>query len=232
MEYHRTEKGQIYADIAYRLGRIVCQYEKLSIDEDKFEATLYIAVLQNLLTNCCEHFKQMAGQSAFFKENIESVGWGLRKRCWVENKYKEDMILENFIKRLRNAISHPTELYIDRDYPSTGYTTIKDNSGLIKKYRFFDSPDTRWNRLLGFTEEERIKEYIRRNQNTFPSNIHYYKNGSKYILSINSEPFARISIIDLYMEELSAFVKNLANYLAQPIQENWDGKTINWLLAA
>jgi len=233
MEYYRTEKGQIYADIAYRLGRIITQYEKLNVNEEKFEATLYIAVLQNLLTNCSEHVKQMTQQpDSIFQKEIESVGWGLNKCCWVENKYEEKLILENFINRVRNSISHPTEIKIERDYPSTGYTTIKDDSGIIKKFRFIDSPDTMWNRQWGFKKEEEIKEYIRRNKKTFPENIHYKKSGTKFFLSINDEPFIRIAIVDLTVEELASFVKNLANYLAQPILDNWDGKTIKWLLAA
>ena len=230
MEYFRTETGQIYADIAYRLGRIVTQYERVSINEEKFEATLYIAVLQNLLTNCSEHLKQMTQQ--LFQKDIESVGWGLNRSCWIENKYEEELILENFIKRLRNAISHPTEIRDERDFPSTGYTTRKDDSGIIKRFRFIDSPDTKWNRQSGFRTEQEIQDWIRRNKHTFPENIHYIMKGSKYFLAVNSEAFIRISIIDLTVEELASFVKNLANYLAQPIQENWDGKTIKWLFAA
>ena len=233
MEYYRTDKGQIYADIAYRLGKIVTQYEKLSVNEEKFEATLTIAVLQNLLTNCSEHVKQMIPRSgSIFQEDIESVGWGLLETCWVENTYEEDLILENFIKRVRNAISHPTELNVERNYPSTGYTTLKDNSGVIKTFQFIDSPDSKWNRQLGFCEENKIKEYIRRNEATLPKNIHYSEIRSKYFLTVNSKPFIRISRINLSVEELTSFVKNLANYLAQPIQENWDGQTIKWILAA
>ena len=235
MEYHRTKTGQIYADIAYRLGKIVTQYEKLSVNEEKFEATLYVAILQNLLTTCSEllkHMTQMTRQSdSIFQKDIESVGWGLQKSCWVKNKYEEDLIMENFIKRVRNSISHPTETKIEEDYPSTGYTTIKDDSGIIKKFRFIDSPDTKRNRKRSFRTEQEISLYIRRNRPTFPENIQYSKNEQGYFLTMNSEPFIRIAIIDLSVEQLASFVKNLANYLAQPIQENWNGKTIKWLLA-
>ena len=232
MEYHRTKDGQIYADIAYRLGKIVTQYEKMSVNEQKFEATHSIVVLQNLLTNCSEHIKNMTSYCSIFQKDIGSVGWGLKEDCWDENTYNEDLILGNFIKRVRNAISHPTELNIERDFPSTGYTTLRDASGVIKTFQFIDSPDTKWNRQKSFREQREIIEYIRRNEDTFPKDIHYSEIGSKYYLTVNSKRFIRISRINLSVEELASFVKNLANYLAQPIYENWDGQTIKWLLAA
>jgi len=233
MEYHRTKTGQIYADIAYRLGRVVIQYERLNLDEEKFQPSLYIAVLQNLLTNCCEHVRQITRQHNFiFQKDIETVEWGLKKSCWIENKYIEEWNLENFIKRLRNAVSHPRDILITSDYPSTGYTTIRDNSDMIKKFRFIDSPDTLHNQQRFYRTEREITDYIRRNKNTFPENIHYCNNGLGYFLAINSEPFIRIAIIDLTVNELASFVKHLANFLAQPIQKNWDGKTTAWLLVA
>ena len=233
MEYHRTKTGQIYADIAYRLGRIVIQYENMSLDEEKFQPSLYIAVLQNLLTNCCEHVRQITRQHKFiFQMDIETVGWGLKNSCWVANQYEEVWNLENFIKRLRNAVSHPRDIMIDSDYPSTGYTTIRDNSDIIKTFRFFDSPDTQRNQQRYFKTEQEVADYIRRNRNSFPENIHYGYDGLSYFPAIDSEPFIRIAIIDLSVDELASFVKHLANFLAQPIQKNWDGKTTAWLLVA
>jgi hypothetical protein len=233
MEYHRTKTGQIYADIAYRLGRIVIQYEKMSLEEEKFQPSLYIAVLQNLLTNCCEHVRQITRQHNFiFQQDIETVGWGLNKGCWVENKYEEVWNLENFIKRLRNALSHPRDIIIESDYPSTGYTTIRDNSDMIRTFRFVDSPDTLRNQQRIFKTEQEVTDFIRRNKNSFPESIHYGYNGSGFFLSLDEAPFIRITVIDLSVEELASFVKHLANFLAQPIQKNWDGKTTTWLLVA
>ena len=232
-EYHRTKTGQIYADIAYRLGRVVIQYEQLSLDEEKFQPSLYIAVLQNLLTNCCEHVRQITRQHNFiFQNDIEAVEWGLKKSCWVTNKYEEAWTLENFIKRLRNAVSHPRDIIIESDYPSTGYTTIRDNSNIIKTFRFVDSPDTLRNQQRFFKTEQEVTDFIKRNKASFPENIHFGNDGSKYFLALNSAPFIRIAIIDLSVGELASFVKHLANLLAQPIQKNWDGKTTTWLLVA
>jgi hypothetical protein len=57
MEYFRHPENQIYADIAFRLGRIVTQYDKMTTNEEKFEATLYLTVLQNLITYSNEYIR-------------------------------------------------------------------------------------------------------------------------------------------------------------------------------
>lgn len=239
MEYYKDPKNQIYADLAYRLGRIIVQYEKISIREEKFETTLYIAVLQSLMTNCCEYVRQMIREKKndpIFKKEIELATWGLMKNCWVKNSFNEELNLENFITRMRNSVSHPTIIDINSAYPSTGYTTLLDNSKIIKKFRFVNSPDTKNNRIKIFQSEKQIIEYINKNKNEFPVDINFKaqkdRDGLRYYLISNSKEFARISIIDLTVSELGTFVKNLANYLAQPIQENWDGYTIIDLLVA
>lgn len=244
MEYFRDPKNQIYADLAYRLGRIVTQYEKSVIDEEKFEATLYIAVLQNLMTNSNEYVRQMtrsARRNSIFNQLIKKDIWGINENCWVRNTFNENLTLENFITRIRNSVSHPTNIDIKSDFPSTGFTTLNDDSGKIKTFRFINSPDTRNNRLKELSINEVLNTIYLRNTNNqqiheeFPSNISYENipnNPEKYRIIHNGEPFIRISIIDLTVKQLGVFVKNLANYLAQPIQKDWDGFTIKELIAA
>ena len=244
MEYFSDPKNQIYADLAYRLGRIVTQYEKSVIDEEKFEATLYIAVLQNLLTNSNEYVRQMtdsARRNSIFNQLIENDIWGINKNCWVRNTFNENRTLENFITRIRNSVSHPTNIDIESAFPSTGFTTLNDDSGKIKTFRFINSPDTRNNRLKELSKNELLNTIYLRNTNKlqihkeFPSGISYEEipnKPEKYRIIYNSDPFIRISVIDLTVEQLGVFVKNLANYLAQPIQQDWDGITIEELIAA
>ena len=244
MEYFRDPKNQIYADLAYRLGRIVTQYEKSVIDEEKFEATLYIAVLQNLMTNSNEYVRQMtrsARRNSIFNQLIKKDIWGINENCWVRNTFNENLTLENFITRIRNSVSHPTNIDIKSDFPSTGFTTLNDDSGKIKTFRFINSPDTRNNRLKELSINEVLNTIYLRNTNNqqiheeFPSNISYENipnNPEKYRIIHNGEPFIRISIIGLTVKQLGVFVKNLANYLAQPIQKDWDGFTIKELIAA
>lgn len=244
MEYFRDPKNQIYADIAFRLGKIVTQYEKMSVDEEKFEATLYLTVLQNLMTNSNEYVRQMTRsvrRNSIFNEDISNSIWGIDNKCWIKHTFNENPTLQNFITRIRNSVSHPTNIDIESDFPSTGFTTIKNQSGVIDKFRFINSPDTRNNRIKELDEKQVFNTIYQRNSNNkriheeFPEDISYRKipeNEEKFQLISNGEPFIRISIIDLSVKQLGAFVKNLANYLAQPIQKDWDGLTIKELIAA
>ena len=175
MEYFRTENGQIYADIAYRLGKIVIQYEKLKVpaNEEKFEATLYMAVLQNLLTISNEYVRTMIDalkkqekQDSHFRKDVdlcqdfEANEWGLRKGCWVENKFNEKINLQNFIERMRNSVSHPTDIDYYNPFTSTGYTTLDNDNTTIKKFGFVNSPDTTNNRIKYYSSRERVEDFI------------------------------------------------------------------------
>ncbi|GAA5225246.1 hypothetical protein [Membranihabitans marinus] len=244
MEYYRDIRNQIYADMAYRLGKIVTHYEKVNVDEEKFEATLNISVLQTLMTHCHEYVRIMTRgdrKNSIFSKTISEANWGIDENCWVENTFNEELTSQNFIQRIRNGLSHPTNIDIDSDFPSTGFTTLKNKSNTIEVFRFINSPDTRNNRLKEFTEEQvRRTIYTRESSyqdiyHEFPEDINYReKEGKigKYYMVSKGRQFARISIIDLSVDQLGNFVKNLANYLAQPIQKDWDGVTVNDLLAA
>ena len=54
MEYHRTDDGQIQADLARRLGIVLRQYHEQISTHDKYEVSLSLSILQTLLTNCVE----------------------------------------------------------------------------------------------------------------------------------------------------------------------------------
>ncbi|MBN2570580.1 MAG: hypothetical protein JXA68_00510 [Ignavibacteriales bacterium] len=245
MEYFRDPKNQIYADLAYRLGRIIVQYEKLVVKEKKYEATLYIAVLQNLMTNCNEYVRQMIRserKKSIFNQEISKSGWGIDKKCWIKNTFNEEDSLQNFIIHIRNSVSHPKNIDIKSDKPSTGFTTIENKSGNIKMFRFIDSPDViEINRLKEFTKNGIENTIYQRNSNNkiinheFPNDINYEEipdKPGKYRIIHNGKPFFRIAIIDLSVEQLSKFVKELSNFLAQPIKKEWDGVTIKELIAA
>jgi hypothetical protein len=237
MEFFRDPKNQIYSDFCYRLGRIMVQYENLITDDEKFETTLYISVLQSLTTNCNEYIRKMTNserRNSIFKKNYSCANWGVNEGSWINNTFEEDCNMQNFITRIRNSVSHPTPIDIYSEFPSTGFGTIPDSSGSINKYRFINSPDTVNNHPKIFESKEKAEKYIK--DNSLSSDIMIIENRAStkttFLLSKNNESFARISIIELTIPELSLFVKSLANYLAQPIQANWDGETITQLLAA
>lgn len=202
-EYYHSKDNQIYADFAYRTGVLVKQYEKNLPDlpvEKQFESTLYIIALQSLLTHCQELIRDMAEadkkKKSFSAEVMNCPGlFGLHKGLIKNNTFSDCITNEFFLTKIRNALSHPTPLDKSSRYPSTGYTTIPDESGKINTYCFIDSPDTKRN-----TPKK------------------YGKDGEQFIRIFRSE-ISVTTIRDL--------VLGLSTYLAQPIQKDWDGKTIN-----
>ena len=246
MEYTRDpQQNQIQADIAYRLGMIANQYRTLSVPaEEDFSVTLDVCILQNLLTTCTELLKYMSRQerqASYLTADIGlSLAWGLRQEMIAVNKFDGRLTGEVVLKRLRNALSHPTPLDLDDPFPSSGYTTIPDGSRTIRRYCFVNSPDTGRDRdtkrgrpKMFSTEKEAKDELVRaRRGGDMPADVGIISNeDGKFCFGRGDKPFARIFKIYLTGEEIHALVIGLSNYLAQPIQEAWDGVTVTSLFA-
>ena len=248
MGYYTRDNGdQIYAAIALRLGKIITQYEDLKVNEneEKYEATLYLAILQNLLTIGNEYgrskyfekmLKAMNGQEKnYFKTKFESchdfevTEWGIKKGCWVQNTFMDKISLKTFLEKMRNSVSHPAIINYYSAFPSTGYTTLDDDKTIIKKFGFVNSPDTRNNELKTYDSIEKVEAFIKYQQtiHALPEDVTYSTNdGKNFFIEHNSEPLFRVSKIELSVEELGFFVKKLAEYFAQPLDEKWEGNTI------
>jgi hypothetical protein len=237
MEYWRTDDNQILADFAYRAGIILCQYEKLILrNEKKFESTLYIIALQSLLTQCQELYRAMkkADQKKEFLCRLlseEPELWGLSKGLIkIDSFGKGPITYDTIITYIRNALSHPTALDLNSEFPSTGYTTIKDKSRIVKEFCFVNSPDTKNNRIKEFPNRESAKKAIAELQGVIPDVSIKEKHDKKrtfYQLEKDGKPFARIFRIDIPVPVVRDFVLGLSTYLAQPVQKNWDGRTVN-----
>jgi hypothetical protein len=78
--------------------------------------------------------------------------FGISRSCVIKNTFSSDplkLTYSEFIKRLRNALSHPTYPEKSPNLPSTGYTTVADESRLISHFRFVDSPWVSRGEILG-----------------------------------------------------------------------------------
>ena len=238
MEYFRDKDGQIQADIAYRLGRIILQYESFSIpSEQKFESTLYLSVLQNILTNCIELLNSLSDRekksNQIVNSSIESENiFGFKSSQIRGNTFFETLTCDKIIRHIRNALSHPTKINIESEFCSTGYSTLKNQTNTISEYCFISSPDTKYNRLKNYSK---IKaEVILKQEHNLPDETKIMEaNDGGFNFRVNGKPFGRIFKIVLSTSELRKLTIGLCTYLAQPIQENWDGITIKIdLLAA
>jgi len=238
MEYHREERNQIQADIAYRLGMVALQYREQQLPSKMdFSVSLDICILQNLLTTCAELIDEMEEnerrQSCLSSKIGTEPLWGLSQDMIEVNTFHGRLTVGVVLKRLRNALSHPTKVNLKDTFPSSGYTTM-DLSGKIRRFCFVNSPDVedgkprsslRWEKA----EANRIKEL----NHGLPKDVKIIQNeNGRFCFGQDGKPFARIFKIYLTVEEIRTLVIELSNYLAQPIQENWDGVTIARLVAA
>jgi hypothetical protein len=152
MEYERTEDGQIQAAMALRAGRVLLQYESFCKglpEEERFDATLAIALLQMMLTNCSELLKKKdldkRGMTELENLKNESIlddpaKMGLEQSCIVECWPTErgGLTYREIFQGLRNALSHPG-IQKTSGLPVTGFTSIQSPMGGIDGYEFTQS---------------------------------------------------------------------------------------------
>jgi hypothetical protein len=235
--YYEDHQGQIYADMAHRLGVIVKQYDYYIEEDDKmnFDSTMCVSFLQNLLTIYCEYWKNESyGLPAIWREplyNKETLisaknYFGIEPSMVIENNIvKEDFTTYNFLTHLRNALSHPTATNAQSETQSTGYYSIADNFGRISEYVFIDSQDVKVDKEGSNCPK---KWHTQKEVDTFLKN-----NGKKHQFNIEevngkfeiTNP--RVYKICLTSRQLKNLVVNLSSLLAQPVQKNWNGKEFN-----
>lgn len=84
----------------------------------------------------------------------------------------------------------------ETDPPTTGYTTVQDGTGLVSRLRFTTSPDLKSNGSLTPTARKRDAA------------------------GLLDGP--RVFSIELPLPVLTAWAKEIAMTLAQPVMGNWD----------
>lgn len=242
MEYFRQPSHLIQAGFALHAGRLLAQYERLTASfrsEEKYDATLTVCVLQALLTNCAELLSSMrAHQKGVFHEVITDSPhrWGLRRSFITHDTFPVDATLEEVLIHLRNAVSHPAGSENSR-FPSTGYTTSNDPSGIVSMFRFTDSPwvnkdDVFWG--ASSKNEGKVQNTIENFERKYRLNgfleVLRQPDG-KFGIGHDGMMFLPIFVIELPLPAMIDLVKGLANYLAQPTIEQWDGQSIHELVA-
>ena len=224
-EYFLEPNGQIHADLAFRLGKIIEQYD--SVDKSElfnFDSSLCLCILQNLLTIYDEKDKNggfpLTRENEYYDKNcnIHKKNYFNISKNLVDFDNNESIItVGDFLKNLRNAMSHPTAINLESKFPSTGYFSNSE-SKKIKSYTFINSPDVYKSSPRFFHDEKEAYNFIKNKEHDF--NIK--KVGLKYCIT---NP--RITKINLTVNELKKITLKLAKLLSQPVQKNWDGLTFN-----
>ncbi len=235
VELNRDSQNRIYADMAYRIGRVIKTYTPPD-SEPNFEVTLQLFSLQGLLTNCQElirSFSAMKQPIQEFEKTVVDIPQflGIRRDFVKKYNFPEKLTYEKFINALRNSFSHPigSDKALEAEYPSTGYTTVIGTSGTIERIVFWDAPDFIKYRPKKHSSAEKAEKYIKDKLSGIKGIATIEVDGNYQILK-DGKPFGRVCRIELTPKDLKTFVIELSNYLAQPIQENWDGNTINRLV--
>jgi hypothetical protein len=237
MEYHRTEDGQIQADLARRLGIILKQYYDIVSNGEKYEVTLSLSILQTLLTNCIELMnslnKRDKKDNPLFKSPIDTELWGISENNIVVNTFLTNQLTVDFvIRHIRNALSHPTKINSEIQIQTTGYSTMQTGSNIIENIYFVSSPDLNGRGNRKSYSHDRALQLLQ--DGTFPegAEIQELANGM-YAFIKDNNPFYRIFKISFTPREIAQLAFGLSNYLSQPLIEKWDGKTfiINKLAA-
>lgn len=243
MEYFRQPDGKIQASFALNAGRLLSQYidqaKKLPQDQ-RYEGTQTICVLHALLCHTVELVKSMRQiHRCKFDLPLPEVGaWlGIEKRQVVKYTFLEPITNFLFLEHLRNSLSHPTHPEKDPGHPSTGYTTIKGKTGLVESFCFVDSP---WICRGKFMSQYRVRDKAKL-EKTLEQKEFANKYGCLAIVRDESGFWqfedgnglffplfeARILLVDLIQLTLK-----VSNFLAQPIREDWDGRSVVDLLEA
>ena len=246
-EYFRDPENRIRADFALRAGRLLSQYLNLSASlapTQRYEATLTICVLQAVLTQCTELIKEMsADDKSEWKQTVTDVPtrWGLRRGFVKEDTSPEPLTYERFLTSLRNACSHPTGALRSSFTASTGYTTIPGPTGLVEAFEFVDSPCVKLGKVVSpFFSQKREKverqcQQLAAEWNAFQPKSEVFfevvQHGYGYQVFKDGQPFVRLLRVKIGLTELAGIAGYVANYLAQPTQEFWDGKTVSQLVA-
>lgn len=241
MEYFRQAGNRIQASFAFHAGTLLAQYCSITATlrpEERYEATLTVCVLQSLLTNCTELLGAMKrSQRMSFNDVITDRPHrsGLTTSFITENTFPGDVTVEGVLEHLRDALSHPT--VAEGLYPGTGYTTSNDPSGLVSAFCFTNSPWIKkgqifWGALSDKEEQVRqtMERFERHRRVDGYLEVRRQADGKFGILH-EGVTFLPVFAIALPLRALIDLTIFVANYLAQPTNEEWDGKAIESLVA-
>jgi hypothetical protein len=198
-----------------------------------------VCALQALLTNCTELMSAMKHhQQGFWPDSITDIPghWGIKRSFVVSNTFPDELTYKKFITHLRNALSHPTSPNKAPKHPTTGYTTLPDGSGVITRFCFTDSPWVAMGCIhskASSSDKKKVKSTLdslkRNTQQT--DGLEVKLNGEKYQIYRGNEIYLPIFEAELSLSALTDLAIELANHLAQPIEDSWDGRTIQRLVA-
>lgn len=234
-EYFR-ERGQIQAGFALNAERLLTHYNDLTnglAHESKWDVTLTVCVLQSLLTIFCESqsSKVESRNLPLFRDSLTDVPrrWGLSASD-VQDTFPGDTTLERVLRQMRNALSHPTvPSERNAEWPSTGFTSVPDGSGHLRRLRFTASPWVQHGRLKTNARSTRVEdvsrllEDLRRYYNDGGSlSVRPRGDGRYGVVDRGGRPYVPYLVVETPLHALTDLTRSLAEYLAEPANHRWE----------
>ena len=236
MEYFRQPNNRIQAGFALRAGKLLVQYDEMvseTVPYNKYDATLTIAILQSVLAHCVELIGEMSNKlPAIFNKVIPDIDHvNLINQSHIkDNTFPSILTYGSLIEHIRNALSHPTTSD-NASHPSTGYSTKINGTEIISTFIFVDSPWVTRGKVQTYDEEAKAKnKIIKVNYANYGLTVHKNQK-NKYEIHKDSKVYYPYLVAEIPLETLKVFTKEIANLLAQPAIDDWDGKTIKVLVA-
>lgn len=235
-DYTRDEReGQIYSDLAYRIGVLSRQYSKLlpSLqEEERYEATLALCLLHPLLVNYEESSKRFPKE--IFEDfkmplvhipDIYGINRNMIKEFTFFDKFSgiDDVTFNFTLEMIRDALSHPCPVSKE-EHLRTGYETIVGENRKIEKFRFSNSPDVEGNsgrtKLL---HENGAQDLF--NSLTKRGNAEKFKiakgpgTGTRnfYVAYLNGDPLIRKFVLEVPAESLEKLILGLTDFMSETV---------------
>jgi hypothetical protein len=245
MEYERTEDAQIQADFAGRAGQVLLQYERLKSQlplNEQYEATLAIALLQTVLTQCQELLKKYRSPGKAPQGLQELVAManrgfhepppmlGLTEDCILERWPSEKPVeYRDLIECIRHALSHPLPQNSE-GLPRTGYTTHNGSSGLIEAFVFTQSPWVGPSGALkpefraGKGERTKLAEAASKvnkwARGAGVANVALIETKEGYLPARDGALFVPVMRVRLDIAQLRLLLLALSDYLSEPLRQH------------
>ncbi|OAN48321.1 hypothetical protein A6A05_15360 [Magnetospirillum moscoviense] len=149
---------------------------------------------------------------------------GLTTGFVKENSFPGRLTYEAFITHLRNAMSHPTPKLREPLLPSTGYTTVRDGSGIITRLRFTDSPWVRrgqYKEKITTNEVEKMANALTGRHPDATISVCYMKTEghSGPAIYIDEERWIPVFTAEMDADSLYLVAEQLAESLAAPLRD-------------
>ena len=212
MRYFDGIGVRMHSDIAYRLGRVLNEYlkNKKESDIDNYSSTLALSILETILCNFVEHFNGRDYKKEFKSAYGIDLNYKLNNSTENQLGLKSEYVFStsfsytsyyNFLKNIRNALSHPFNYSYNINISLN--KCIKNKEELLHTGVF-----------TCFDDELYSKDHLIRD--------YYFVTTFREKDNLGKEFLKSYSIYKMSSNELINLTTNLCDIMSQPVVNEWE----------